>query len=629
MRSLNDNDFYLFQEGTHSRLSEVLGAHYSPEDGSTRFAVWAPNARSVSVVGDFSDWQSSNLYLRRTNAGLWHGFGRDIGARARYKFLIESDLSEYKVQKADPFAFTSEQGGANASIVCSLDYTWNDGAWLQDRGNQMNLDAPVSIYEVHLGSWRRAQDGRHLTYRELAEHLIPYAKEMGFTHLEFLPVMEHPFYGSWGYQTTGYFAPTSRYGSPQDLMYLVDQCHQNGMGVILDWVPSHFPRDEYSLGYFDGAHEYEPADPRRGVHPDWNSFIFDYGRPEVRSFLLSSAMFWLDTYHADALRVDGVASMLYLDYSRRPGEWIPNQYGGRENLDAIAFLRVMNEHVYQVHPDTQTVAEESTAWPNVSRPTYLGGLGFGYKWDMGWMHDTLQYLSMDPIYRSYHHGELTFRMDYAFSENFVLPLSHDEVVYGKGSLLNKMPGDTWKKFAGLRLLLSYMYAQPGKKLLFMGGEFGQWSEWNHDDSLEWHLLEHPEHAGLRLLVGDLNHLYRTQPALHVGEARPECFEWVDAWNAEANVVVFRRKAGGSDEKCLLVACNFSAISRPNYQIGVNRHGEWHEIFNSDAKPYGGSGFGHFAPLHTVPVPATGRPYSITANLPPLGVLFLQEASKSG
>ncbi len=448
--------------------------------------------------------------LARGAGGIWQGFAQDAAVGARYKYHVESSSNDYRADKADPFGFLHDTPPGNASVVWDLGYQWIDESWMSTRRAANSLDAPISIYEVHLGSWRRVpeQGGRSLSYVELADQLVPYVKEMGFTHVEFMPVMEHPFFGSWGYQITGFFAPTSRYGNPQEFMYLVDRFHQNGIGVILDWVPSHFPNDEHGLGYFDGAHEYEPADPRRGIHPDWNSFIFDYARPQVRSFLLSNALFWFEKYHVDGLRVDAVASMLYLDYSRREGQWIPNQHGGRENLEAISFLRRMNQDVFRAHSDVQTIAEESTAWPMVSRPTYIGGLGFGMKWDMGWMHDTLQYMSQDPLYRKFHHNELTFRMVYAFKENFILPLSHDEVVYGKSSLINKMPGDNWQKFASLRLLFSYMYAQPGKKLLFMGGEFGQWSEWHHDESLDWALLKFDAHAGLRLLVGDLNSLYR-------------------------------------------------------------------------------------------------------------------------
>src|SRR5438270_6028191 len=502
-RTIEKNDIHYFEEGTHTRLADVLGCHPATDGSGATFAVWAPNAKAISVIGDFNNWQRHVNQLGQAGGGIWQAFVPGVKAGTKYKYVVESKSDDYVGFKADPVAFWNDVAPQNASVAWDLDYRWGDGAWMESRSRANSLDAPMSIYEVHLGSWRRiANEGnRSLTYRELADQLIPYVKEMGFTHVEFMPVMEHPFFGSWGYQITGFFAPTSRYGTPQDFMYLIDRFHQNGIGVILDWVPSHFPNDEYGLGYFDGKHEYEPADPRRGVHPDWNSFIFDYGRPQVRSFLLSSALFWLDRYHADGLRVDVVALMLYLDYSRKPGEGIPNEHGGRENLEAIAFLRRMNGDVYRAFPDTQTVAEESTAWPLVSKPVYLGGLGFGLKWDMGWMHDTLQYMSQDPINRRYHHHELTFRAVYAFKENFVLPLSHDEVVYGKGSLIGKMPGDNWRKFANLRLLFAFMYAQPGKKLLFMGGEFGQWAEWNHEGSLDWALLQFPTHAWLRSPIG--------------------------------------------------------------------------------------------------------------------------------
>jgi 1,4-alpha-glucan branching enzyme len=605
-------------------LADVLGAHVASERGGTQFAVWAPNARSVSVIGTFNKWQRHATPLSPAGGGIWQNLVPGVHAGTRYKYFIESRNGEYSADKADPFGFLQETPPQTASIVWDLGYRWRDEHWMANRSRANSLDAPMSIYEVHLGSWRRVpeQGNRSLTYREMAAWLIPYVKEMGFTHVEFLPVMEHPFYGSWGYQITGYFAPTSRYGTPQEFMQLVDELHQNGIGVLLDWVPSHFPNDEHGLGYFDGAHEYEPADPRRGVHPDWNSFIFDYGRPEVRSFLLSSALFWLDKYHADGLRVDAVASMLYLDYSRRPGEWIPNQYGGRENLEAISFLRRMNEDIYRTHPDVQTIAEESTAWPMVSRPLYVGGLGFGLKWDMGWMHDTLQYMSQDPLFRKFHHHELTFRAVYAFNENFVLPLSHDEVVYGKGSLIAKMPGDNWQKFANLRLLFSYMYGQPGKKLLFMGGEFGQWSEWKHDSSLDWALLDSAPHAGLRLLVGDLNHLYRTEPSLQICEHAPSSFEWIDVHDSEKNVLSFLRK-GQSQEEVMMIACNFSPVPRGSYRLGVPRKGFWKEIFNSDAKLYGGSGRGNFGGVETVPIPLHGRHYSVTVDLPPLAAVFFR------
>lgn len=623
-RELNENDVYLFREGTHSKLADVLGAHVANERGGTQFAVWAPSARAVSVVGNFNGWQPHATPLWHAGAGIWQGFAHGVYQGALYKYHVESNYGSYVVEKSDPFGFFHETPPRTASIVWDLKYQWNDDLWMEARRNANNLDAPISIYEAHLGSWRRvtSEGNRSLSYAELAAQLIPYVKEMGFTHVEFLPVMEHPFFGSWGYQTTGYFAPTSRYGTPQDFMRLVDQFHQNGIGVILDWVPSHFPQDEHGLGFFDGVHEYEPADPRRGVHPDWNSFTFDYGRPEVRSFLLSSAMFWLDVYHADGLRVDAVASMLYLDYSRSEGQWIPNQYGGRENLEAIDFLRRLNSDVYRAHPDAQTVAEESTAWPMVSKPAYVGGLGFGFKWDMGWMHDTLQYMEQDPLFRKFHHHELTFRMIYAFNENFILPLSHDEVVYGKKSLASKMPGDNWQKLANLRLLFSYMYAQPGKKLLFMGDEFGQWSEWNHDASLDWELLKSPPHAALRLLVGELNHLYRSEPALQTCENSPASFEWIDVHDAEKNVLSFLRK-GHTEREVVAAVLNFSPIPRDNYRIGVPQKGFWKEIFNSDAKHFAGTGRGNFGGVETTPIPLHGRTHSLTINLPPLGAVFFR------
>ncbi len=621
-RTLTDSDVYLFQEGTHVELAEVLGAHVSQERGGTEFAVWAPAARAVSVIGSFNGWLKGEAPLELVEGGIWQGFVAGAGPGARYKYSIESDQGT-SLDKADPLGFFHDQPPGNASVVWDLDYRWHDEEWMARRGEANSLDAPISIYEVHLGSWRTAKgEDRRLTYRDVAAQLVPYVKEMGFTHVEFMPVMEHPFYGSWGYQTTGYFAPTSRYGTPQDFMYLIDEFHRSGTGVILDWVPSHFPQDAHGLGYFDGAHEYEPADPRRGLHPDWNSFIFDYRRGQVRSFLLSSALFWLDRYHADGLRVDAVASMLYLDYSRKPGEWIPNEYGSRENLDAIGFLRRMNEDVYRIHPDVQTVAEESTAWPMVSKPTYVGGLGFGLKWDMGWMHDTLQYMSQDPLFRKYHHHELTFRLVYAFNENFVLPLSHDEVVYGKGSLIGKMPGDNWQKFANLRLLYAYMYAQPGKKLLFMGCEFAQWSEWNHDRSLDWGLLQIADHAAVRLLVGELNHLYRSEPSLQTLENSPGSFEWIDNHDGEKNVLSFLRK-GRTNTEAIAVICNFSPVPRANYRVGVPEKGFWKERLNTDAKQFGGSGRGNFGGVETMPVPAHGRNYSLTVDLPPLAAVFFR------
>jgi 1,4-alpha-glucan branching enzyme len=624
---LSEDDIYLFNEGTHGRLAEKLGAHQvvDGETAGTYFAVWAPNAERVSVVGDFNEWDREAHPLRpRGRSGIWEGFVPDVGKGHLYKFHVASRHRGHRVDKADPFALYNEVPPRTASVVWDLEYGWGDDEWMRERGARQRLDAPMCIYEVHLGSWMRAPDegNRSLSYRELAPRLADYVARLGFTHVEFLPVMEHPFYGSWGYQTTGYFAPTSRYGTPQDFMYLVDHLHRAGIGVILDWVPSHFPTDQHGLGFFDGTHLFEHADPRKGFHPDWKSYVFNYGRSEVRSFLISSALHWLSAYHADGLRVDAVASMLYLDYSRAEGEWIPNQYGGRENLEAIDFLRRLNEDVYRAHPDVQTIAEESTAWPMVSRPTYLGGLGFGMKWDMGWMHDTLEYMSHQPVHRKYHHNNLTFRQLYAASENFVLPLSHDEVVHGKGSLLGKMPGDDWQRFANLRLLLGYMCAQSGKKLLFMGGEFGQWREWNHDESLDWHLLDHGPHAGLQRWVRDLNTFYRGEPGLHETDADPAGFEWVDANDNEASVITFLRKAR-STGNMLLVACNFTPVPRDNYRVGVPRGGHWREALNSDAPLYGGSGQGNLGGVDSSPIPIHGRPRSLSIMLPPLSCLVFK------
>jgi len=543
---LTEQDLYLFNEGSHFRLHEKLGAHYINSDGieGTYFAVWAPDAYAVYVIGSFNNWQKQTHPLRpRGNSGIWEGFFPDVKKGSLYKYHIVSRTYGYQVDKSDPFSIFNEIPPRTASIVWDLDYAWGDGEWMARRREHNALDKPMSIYEVHLGSWRRVPDegNRSLSYRELAHSLAEYVRETGFTHVEFLPIMDHPFFGSWGYQITGYFAPSANYGTPQDFMYLVDVLHQNGIGVILDWVPSHFPTDEHGLGYFDGTHLFEHADPRQGIHREWGSYAFNYGRHEVRSFLISNALFWLGRYHTDGLRVDAVASMLYLDYARKDGEWIPNQFGGRENLAAIDFLRRFNEEIYKTHPDTQTIAEESTAWPMVSRPNYVGGLGFGLKWDMGWMHDTLDYMSKDPIHRKYHHNKLTFRMLYAFHENFVLPLSHDEVVYGKGSLMGKMPGDDWQKFANLRLLFGYMFAQPAKKLLFMGGEIGQWSEWSHDASLEWHLLQYAPHEGVKRWVSDLNRVYRSEPALHEYDCDPAGFEWIDCNDAEGSPLSLMRQ----------------------------------------------------------------------------------------
>ena len=627
IKRLTDHDLYLFNEGSHFRLYEKLGAHVMTVDGveGTYFSVWAPNAEQVFVIGDFNQWDKSSHPLHPVErSGIWGGFIPGVGGRTTYKYHIISRYDGYRVDKADPFAFYTEVPPRTGSIVCDLGYTWGDQEWMAKRGHNNAFNAPMTIYEVHLGSWMRAPEegARPLTYRELAPKLAEYVNRIGFTHVELMPVMEHPFYGSWGYQTAGYFAPTSRYGEPQDFMYLIDCLHQHNIGVILDWVPSHFPNDEHGLGFFDGTHLYEHADPRKGVHPDWNSFIFNYGRDEVRSFLMSSAFFWLDKYHVDGLRLDAVASMLYLDYSRKEGEWIPNQYGGRENLEAISFLRRFNEEVYKSYPHAQTIAEESTAWPMVSRPTYVGGLGFGIKWDMGWMHDTLEYMSKDPIHRKYHYNQLTFRMIYAFHENFVLPLSHDEVVHGKGSLLAQMPGDDWQKFANLRLLFSYMYAQPGKKLLFMGGEFGQWNEWYHEASLDWHLLDYPLHEGLRRFVEELNNLYRNEPALHEFDFDPQGFEWIDCTDSQGSVLSFIRK-GSSTEDILLVVCNFTPVPRLNYRVGVPRGGCWREILNSDAKEYGGSGHGNLGAVEASPIFFHGRPNSLNLTLPPLGAAFFK------
>ena len=623
---LTGDDLFLFNEGTHFTLWEKLGAHPTSAGGEAgvAFAVWAPNAEAVSVCGDFNGWSpDSHPLAPRGSSGIWEGFVPGLERGALYKYHVRSRLHGYRVDKADPFAVRQETPPRTGSVVWDLAYEWGDAEWMQRRAATNRRDAPIAIYEVHLGSWMRSPDdpGRWLSYRELAPRLAEYATRMGFTHVEFMPVMEHPFYGSWGYQVTGFFAPSSRYGTPQDFMFLVDTLHRAGVAVVLDWVPSHFPSDEHGLAYFDGTHLYEHADPRQGYHPDWGSYIFNYGRNEVRSFLASNALYWLSAYHADGLRVDAVASMLYLDYSRAEGEWVPNRFGGRENLEAIEFLRRTNEEIYRRHPDVQTTAEESTAWPMVSRPTYVGGLGFGYKWDMGWMHDTLEYVRRDPVHRKYHHDQLTFRQLYAFHENFVLPLSHDEVVHGKGSLLDKMPGDAWQRFANLRLLLAYMWAQPGKKLLFMGGEFGQWREWRHDESLDWHLLAGAPHEGVRRLVADLNALYRREPALHRRDCEPSGFEWVDCADWQGSIISFLRN--GAVGERLLVACNFTPVPRLGYRIGVPAGGVWSEVFNSDAAEYGGVGMGNLGAVQAESVRAHGREFSLSLLLPPLAALFLK------
>jgi 1,4-alpha-glucan branching enzyme len=623
---LSDDDIFWFNEGTHLRLFDKLGSHPGKrgrEDG-VYFAVWAPNASAVSVMGDFNGWsRGSNALAPRASSGIWEGFVEGMRAGETYKYHIVSQLNGYRVDKADPFAVSAEQPPKTASRVWDLGYEWGDSAWLAKRKERQSLTSPVAIYELHLGSWRHVSEGdRPMTYREIAQPLAEYVKWLGYTHVEFLPLMEHPFYGSWGYQTTGYFAATSRYGTPQDLMYLIDYLHQEDIGVILDWVPSHFPADEHGLSYFDGTHLYEHADPQRGFHPDWGSLIFNYGRNEVRSFLLSSAYFWLDKYHADGLRVDAVASMLYLDYSRKAGEWQPNQYGGRENLEAIDFLRRFNADMHGAFEGVLIVAEESTAWPMVSRPTYLGGLGFGLKWDMGWMHDTLQYMQREPVYRRHHHGELTFRMVYGYTENFVLPLSHDEVVHGKGSILTKMPGDEWQKFANLRLLYAYMMSQPGKKLLFMGSEFGQWREWAHDESLEWHLTAFDRHSGIQRVLRDLNSMYASEPALYEGDCEPFGFQWIEANDADRSVLAVMRRARNPDDVVLSVA-NFTPVPRHNYRVGVPFPGLWRELVNTDAEVYGGSGQGNFGGVEAAPVPYQDQQWSVMLTVPPLGAVFLK------
>jgi 1,4-alpha-glucan branching enzyme len=622
---LEPHDAYLFREGTHARLYDRLGCHLDAQQGGARFAVWAPNAESVSVVGDWNHWsgEADPLSADPGGTGIWHGHVPHAAVGQAYKFRIRSRVNGYVVDKADPFAFCAELPPATGSRICDLSYEWNDTEWMATRAAHNALDAPMSVYEVHLGSWRR-REGQFMDYREMAHALATYVKEMGFTHVELMPVTEHPFYGSWGYQTTGYFAPTSRFGSPQDFMYLVDHLHQNGIGVLLDWVPSHFPTDEHGLGYFDGTHLYEHADPRQGFHPEWNSSIFNYGRNEVRSFLVSSGLFWLDRYHLDGLRVDAVASMLYLDYARKHGEWIPNRHGGRENLEAIEFLQTLNRAVYREHPDTITVAEESTSYPRVSRPTDMDGLGFGEKWNMGWMHDVLDYMKEEPIYRKYHHHKMTFSLVYAFHENFVLPLSHDEVVHGKGSLINKMPGDPWQQFANLRALFGYMWTHPGKKLLFMGGEFGQRREWTHDGELEWWVCGLEGHSGLQRLVAQLNRVYRASPALYQQDFSPAGFEWIAADEADTSVFAFLRKARDGAPP-LLVVSNMTPVPRTNYLLGVPLGGVWREILNTDAVEFGGSGWGNLGGVESAPVRSHGRMQAVNLTLPPLSTLILEHS----
>jgi 1,4-alpha-glucan branching enzyme len=627
---IGDGDLHLFNEGTHTGLFARLGAHPIRVDGveGTHFAVWAPNAEGVSVIGDLNGWDPRAHPLgARGQSGIWEGFVPAFRHGSNYKFHVVGGGGGFRADKTDPFAAAYEVPPKTASIVWNLAYDWGDGDWMSSRAGAASLEAPITTYEVHLGSWMRdpADPTRFMSYGELAPRLAEYCTTMGFTHIELMPITEHPFYGSWGYQTTGYFAPTARYGTPQEFMAFVDLLHRAGIGVILDWVPSHFPTDDFALANFDGTHLYEHADPRKGFHPDWNSYIFNYGRNEVRAFLTSSAMHWLTTYHVDGLRVDAVASMLYLDYSRKAGEWIPNEHGGRENLEAIGLLKHLNGTVYAQHPDVQTVAEESTSWPMVSRPIYVGGLGFGFKWDMGWMHDTLEYFHKEPIHRRWHHNLLTFRNLYAWNENFVLPLSHDEVVHGKGSLFGKMPGDDWQRFANLRAMLAHMWCTPGKKLLFMGDEFGQAREWNHDQGLDWHLLDSGPNAGLQRLVGDLNALYRNEPALHRLDASPDGFEWVDANDNEACAISYLRRdrEGG----VVLVVCNFTPVVRQGYLVGVPVDGFWREVLNTDSDAYGGGGVGNMGGVDTLPFGTHGRDAAVSLTLPPLGVLVLRPGER--
>jgi 1,4-alpha-glucan branching enzyme len=625
---LTEFDLHLLTEGQHFHSYEKLGAH--PVEGNrVNFAVWAPNAAEVSVVGEFNGWRPGQHPMQlHPEAGVWETALDNIAVGASYKYHIVSRYNSYKVDKADPYAFWSELRPKTASRVCDLSsYQWGDSAWRESRPENL-LNSAVSIYEVHLGSWRRVPEegNRWLTYREIAPLLADYVHEMGYTHVELMPIAEHPFDGSWGYETTAYFAPTSRFGSPSDFMSFVDYLHQRGIGIILDWVPAHFPDDEHGLVYFDGTHLYEHEDRRLGHHPQWNTNLFNFGRREVKNFLISNALFWLDKYHIDGIRVDAVASMLYLDYARKPGQWIPNRYGGRENLDAIDFVRELNTRVYAEFPRAVTVAEESTAWPMVSKPTWLGGLGFGFKWNMGWMHDMLEYMSKDPVFRSYEQDKLTFSLMYAFSENFILPLSHDEVVYGKGSLIRKMPGDDWRRFANLRLLYGYMFGHPGKKLLFMGDEFGQWSEWNHDSSLEWHLLDSAPHCGLQRWVRDLNTLLRGEPSLYELDSDPAGFEWIDCKDAARSVVSFLRR-GRDPNNQLLFVCNFTPVVRQNYRVGAPSGGCWTEILNGDAPLYGGSGQGNMGGVEAVPLPLHGRPWSLNITLPPLAAVVFRPGDR--
>ncbi len=624
--TLGDVDLHLLGEGSHQKLHEKMGAHFMTHQGveGVSFAVWAPGAKAVSVVGDFNGWDGRLHPMRSMgSSGIWELFIPEIAEGMNYKFEIRTH-GGHRLLKADPYAFATEKPPKTASVVYKSRFKFKDQEWMANRAMGDFLRKPLSIYEVHLESWRKMPEegNRPLTYREMAAQLADYVQEMGFTHVEFMPVMEHPFGGSWGYQVSSYFSPTARFGPPDDFKYLVDHLHQKGIGVILDWVPAHFPKDEFALGRFDGTALYEHLDPRQGEHPDWGTYVFNFGRNEVRNFLLSSALYWLSEYHVDGLRLDAVASMLYLDYSRKEGEWVPNQFGGNENLEAISFLKNLNELVHAQFPGVIMAAEESTAWPGVSRPTYTGGLGFGFKWNMGWMHDTLFYFSRDPIYRRYDHNNLTFGFLYAWSENFILPLSHDEVVHGKCSMIDKMPGDRWQKFAGLRSLYGYMWAHPGKKLLFMGGEFAQFYEWNHEQSLDWHLTQWADHWRMQNLVSDLNRIYKSHPALWEADVEPGGFQWIDANNADDNAVAFLRKSPSTGRQ-ILVAGNFSPVIRNGYRVGVPKPGFYREILNTDSHLYGGSNFGNNGGVHAEAVPCHGQPCSVVVALPPLATLWFE------
>ncbi len=623
-----DFDINLFKSGKHFKLYEKLGSHLMEVDGQkgVYFAVWAPGATYVSVIGDFNYWNREEhpLFPRWDGSGIWEGFVPDLKKGTIYKYQITAQDGRY-LEKGDPYAFMWETPPRTASVVWDLEYKWKDKRWMEHRKTQADQAKPYSVYEMHIGSWKKVgeEENRSLTYKEMVKEMVPYVQELGFTHVEFMPVMEYPFFGSWGYQGIGYYAPSSRHGTPQDFMALIDAFHQASIGVILDWVPSHFPEDAHGLADYDGTHLYDHADPRKGFHPDWKSCIFNYGRNEVRAFLISNALFWLDLFHADGLRVDAVASMLYLDYSRKEGEWIPNEFGGRENLEAVAFLKEFNETVYANFPDAVTIAEESTSWPGVSRPTYDGGLGFGQKWMMGWMHDTLEYFKKEPIHRKYHQNEITFSLVYAFTENFMLPLSHDEVVHGKGALIDRMPGDEWQRFANLRLLFGKMYMHPGTKLLFMGAEYGQTSEWNHDKGLEWWLLEFRFHKGVQNWIRDLNNFYKNHPALYELQFKPEGFQWIDYSDSENSVIAFLRK-GTADSKALLVVCNFTPVVRENYKVGVPMLGYWQEVLNSDSSSYGGSNVANPEPLQSAEINWHGQQYALFMTLAPLAMQVFEQ-----